>query len=78
MTEPDNKPLPSGVRARTIALLYACFAGLWIVLSDAGLRSIGFPEWLLLELEVYKGCSTSCCAGTSPRRWRPLRHHPWP
>jgi hypothetical protein len=55
MTEPDNKPLPSGVRARTIALLYACFAGLWIVLSDAGLRSIGFPEWLLLELEVYKG-----------------------
>ncbi len=55
MSDPDNNPLPPGPRARTIALLYACFAGLWIVLSDSGLRSLGLPEWLLREFEVYKG-----------------------
>ncbi len=52
MSDPDHQQLPAGLRARNIALLYACFAGLWIVLSDSGLRSIGLPEWLLMELEV--------------------------
>lgn len=44
-----------GLRARTIALLYACFAGLWIVLSDYGLATLISSPLLLQELEVYKG-----------------------
>lgn len=44
-----------GLRARTIALLYACFAGLWIVLSDYGLSTLISSPLLLQELEVYKG-----------------------
>lgn len=44
-----------GLRARTIALLYACFAGLWIVLSDYGLEALISSPLLLQELEVYKG-----------------------
>ena len=44
-----------GLRARSIALLYACFAGLWIVLSDYGLELLISNPLLLEELEVYKG-----------------------
>jgi len=44
-----------GLRARTIALLYACFAGLWIVLSDYGLSALISNPLLLENLEVYKG-----------------------
>jgi diguanylate cyclase (GGDEF)-like protein/PAS domain S-box-containing protein len=43
------------LRARTIALLYACFAGLWIVLSDYGMEALISSPLLLQELEVYKG-----------------------
>lgn len=55
MSEPNRQPPAPPPHARTIALLYACFAGLWIVLSDAALRSFGMPDWLVQELEVFKG-----------------------
>jgi len=44
-----------GLKARTIVLLYACFAGLWIVLSDYVLRFAVRDPVLLQQFEVGKG-----------------------
>lgn len=45
----------NSLRARMIALLYACFAGLWIVMSDYFVN-LALPQgWLTEQVEVFKG-----------------------